>query len=169
MERVAGERLLVARRMFFVLVAVVGSVGVLVLGVQGQAQALAPHPPDATLKQGNRFLQHGYLSTYFWIDVVADGPLEYPSAVLVEPGTQLYIRLSENRCPERFRLRSRTSGRIDTFLRPVVRDGKIVAWDAYFRLKRADSHYYLNASGVWQGRGERGGDAYWQFHVETRS
>jgi hypothetical protein len=52
---------------------------------------------------------------------------------------------------------------------PVVRDGKTVAWDAYFRLERPDRHYYLGASGVWEGRGERGGDAYWQFHVKTRS
>jgi len=167
MERVAGDGLLVTRRMFFVLVAVVGVF--LVVGVQGQAQALAPHPPDATLKQGNRVIQHGNLVSYCWVPVCADGPPRYPSAVLVEPGTQLYIRLSENRCPERFWLRSRTSGRIDTTLRPVVRDGKIVAWDAYFRLERPDRHYYLNASGVWEGRGERGGDAYWQFHVKTRS
>jgi hypothetical protein len=166
MEKVAGERLLVARRMFFVLVAVVGVF--LVVGFQGQAQALAPHPPDATLKQGNRTLQHGNLSTYCWGRVCADGPQEYPTAVLVEPGTQLYIRLSEDRRPERFSLRSRAaSGRIDTILRPVVRDGKIVAWDAYFRLGRPDRHYYMNASGVWGG--ERGGDAYWQFHVKTRS
>ena len=52
MQRVAGERMSVAKRMIFVLVAVVGLVGVFLVGVQGQAQALAPHPPDATLKQG---------------------------------------------------------------------------------------------------------------------
>jgi hypothetical protein len=170
MERVAGERLSVARRMFFVLVAVVGSVGVFVVGVQGQAQALAPRPPDATLKQDNKTLQHGLSISYCWVPVCADGPSRYPTAVLVEPGTQLYIRLSENRRPERFSLtsRSRPSRRIDTTLMPVVRDGKTVAWDAYFRLKRPDRHYYLGAFGVWEGRGERGG-AYWQFHVKTRS
>ena len=169
MERVAGERLSVARRMFFVLVAVVGSVGVFVVGVQGQAQALAPHPPEATLKQGNRVLQHGSMMPYFWINRVADVVPQHPSAVPVEPGTQLYIRLSENRCPERFWLRSRTSGRIDPTLLPVVRDGKIVAWDAYFSLRRPDRHYHLRASGIWEGRGGGYGDVGWQFHVETRS
>jgi hypothetical protein len=169
MERVAGERLSVARRMFFVLVAMVGSVGVFLVGVQGQAQALAPHPPDAILKQDNRTLQHGSLMSYFWINRVVDVAPQHPSAVLVEPGTQLYIRLSENRRPERFSLRSRPSGQIDPTLRRVVRDGKTVAWDAYFRLERPDRHYYLGAFGVWKGSGGRSGDAYWQFHVKTGS
>jgi ABC-type uncharacterized transport system permease subunit len=31
--------------------------GVFVAGVQGQAKALASHPPDAILKQGNKILQ----------------------------------------------------------------------------------------------------------------
>jgi hypothetical protein len=169
MERVAGERLLVARRMFFVLVAVVGLVGVFVVGVQGQAQALAPRPPDAILKQDNRALQDGRLISYCWSNSCVDGVPRYPSAVLVEPGTQLYIRLSENRRPERFSLRSRPSGQIDPTLRRVVRDGKTVAWDAYFRLERPDRHYYLGAFGVWKGSGGRSGDAYWQFHVKTGS
>ncbi len=169
MERVAGERLLVARRMIFVLVAVVGLVGVFLVGVQGQAQALAPHPPDAILKQGNRTLQHGSLISYFWSNITADFAPQHPSAVLVEPGTQLYIRLSENRLPEQFSLRSRPTGRIDTTLRPVVRDGKLVAWDAYFRLERPDLHYHLRASGTWEGRGGRGGYVDWLFHVKTRS
>jgi hypothetical protein len=170
MERVAGERLLVARRMFFVLVAMVGSVGVFLVGVQGQAQALAPHPPDAILKQDNRTLQHGSLMSYFWINRVVDVAPQHPSAVLVEPGTQLYIRLSENRRPEQFSLTARRpTRRIDTTLRPVVRDGKTVAWDAYFRLERPDRHYHLRASGAWEGRGGRSGDVDWLFHVKTGS
>jgi hypothetical protein len=169
MERVAGERLLVARRRFFVLVAMVGLVGVFLVGVQGQAQALAPRPPDAILKQGNRTLQDGSLISYCWGRSCVDGVSRYPSAVLAEPGTQLHIRLSENRRPERFSLRSRGSGRIERTLRRVVRDGKTVAWDAYFRLERPDRHYYLGAFGVWKGRGGHSGDAYWQFHVKTRS
>lgn len=140
-------------------------------GVQGQAQALAPHPPDTTLKQGTRTLQDGRLISYCWINRCADGVSRYPSAVLVDPGTQLHIRLSENRRPERFSLRRSWSPdgrerRIDTTLRRVLRDGKTVAWDAYFRLERPDRHYYLGAFGVWKGsRGSS--DAYWQFHVKT--
>ena len=88
------------------------------------------------------------------------------------PDTQLYIRLSENRRPKQFSLStSQTpdgrSRRIDTTLRRVVRDGKTVAWDAYFRLKRPEHQYYMGASGVWKGAGGRHGDAYWQFHVKT--
>ena len=73
MQRVAGERLLVTRRMIFMLVAVVGLVGVFLVGVQGQAQALAPRPPDATLKQDNRALQDGRLISHCWIDRCVDG------------------------------------------------------------------------------------------------
>src|SRR5215207_1105003 len=175
MQRVAGERLLVTRRMIFMLVAVVGLVGVFLVGVQGQAQALAPRPPDATLKQGNTILQDGRLISYCWIDRCVDGVSRYPSAVLVEPGTQLHIRLSENRRPDRFSLTSSRSPdgqsrRIDTTLRRVERDGKTVAWDAYFRLERPDRHYYLGAFGVWKNQsGTVRGDAYWQFHVKTQT
>jgi len=159
--------------MIFMLVAVVGLVGVFLVGVQGQAQALAPRPPDATLKQDNRALQDGHLISCCWIDRCVDGVSRYPSAVLVEPGTRLYIRLSENRRPKQFSLStSQTpdgrSRRIDTTLRRVVRDGKTVAWDAYFRLERPDRHYYLDAFGVWRDDGGRErGDAYWQFHAKT--
>ena len=175
MERVAGERLLVARRMFFVLVAVVGMVGVFVVGIQGQAQALSPRPPHATLKQDIRVLQHGRLLSYCWGDSCADGPPGYPSAVLVEPGTRLYIRLSENRRPKQFSLSTsqtpegRSPRRIDTTLRRVVRDGKTVAWDAYFSLERPERQHYMYAFGVWKGAGGGHGDASWDFHVKTGS
>jgi hypothetical protein len=172
MQRVESERLSVTRRMIFVLVAVVGLIGVLLVGVQGQAKALAPRPPHATLKQDIRALQDGRLISYCWGNSCADGPPRYASAVLVEPGTRLYIRLSENRRPKHFSLSTSQTPdgrfrRIDTTLRRVVRDGKTVAWDAYFRLERPEHQYYMGASGVWKGAGGRHGDAYWQFHAKT--
>ena len=171
MQRVEGAHQVVMRRIIFVLVAVVGLVGIFLVGVQGQAKALEPHPPDATMKQNLRALQNGHLVSYCWIWGCTDGLSRYPSAALVEPDTQLYIRLSENRRPKHFSLStSQTpdgrSRRIETTLRRVVRDGKTVAWDAYFRLERPDRHYYMGAFGVWEGsRGNS--DAYWQFHVKT--
>jgi hypothetical protein len=149
--------------------------GMFLAGVEGQAQALESHPPDAIMKHGNKILQDGRLISYCWIDRCADGVSRYPSAVLVEPGTRLHIRLSENRRPERFSLTgSRApdgqSQRIDTTLRRVERDGKTVAWNAYFRLERPDRHYYLDAFGVWKDDGGKvQGDAYWQFHLKTGS
>jgi hypothetical protein len=127
-----------------------------ILGIVGLYGTLVAHSarPDAP---------------YFWIDRIVDVAPQHPSAVLVEPGTQLYTRLSENRLPEQFSLRSRATGRIDTTLRPVVRDGKMVAWDAYFRLEHPDLHYHLRASGTWEGRGGRSGYVDWLFHVKTRS
>ncbi len=78
--------------------------GALVAGVQGQARALASRPPDAVLKQENRVLQDGRLISYCWIDRCVDGFSRYPSAVAVDPGSRLHIRLSENRRPDRFSL-----------------------------------------------------------------
>lgn len=149
--------------------------GALLAGVQGQARALASHPPDAVLKQENRVLQEGRLISYCWIDRCVDGFSRYPSAVPVDSGSRLHIRLSENRRPERFSLTSSgspegRSRRMDTTLRRVARDGKTVAWDAYFRVDRPDRHYYLGAFGIWSDNGGRvHGDAYWQFHLRTTS
>ncbi len=147
--------------------------GALLVGVQGQARALASRPPDAVLKQENRVLQDGRLISYCWIDRCVDGFSRYPSAVAVDPGNRLHIRLSENRRPDRFSLMGSQSPdgrsrRIDTTLRRVERAGKTVAWDVYFRVDRPDRHYYLGAFGVWSDKGGRvHGDAYWQFHVKT--
>ena len=149
--------------------------GVLLVGVQGQVRALASHPPDAILKQGNRILQDGRLISYCWANGCADGVSNYPSAVLVEPGTRLHIRISENKRPEEFSLAARRSPegqwrRIDTTLRRVERDGKTVAWAAYFRLQRPDRQYYMDAFGAWKDDGGRArGDASWQFHLKTGS
>jgi hypothetical protein len=172
MQRVESGRMSVTRRMIFVLAAVVGLVGIFLVGVQGQAKALEPHPPDATLKQNLRTLQGGHLVSYCWIGGCTDGLSRYPSDALVEPDTQLYIRLSENRRPKHFSLSTSQTPdgrfrRIDTTLKRVVRDGKTVAWDAYFRLERPEHQYYMGASGVWKGAGGRRGDAYWQFHAKT--
>jgi hypothetical protein len=148
--------------------------GVVLAGFQGQARALAPNPPEAILKQGNHILQDGRLISYCWINLCADGISNYPSADLVEPGTRLHIRLSENRRPEQFSLTSSRSPdgrqrRIETTLSPVKRDGKTVAWNAYFRLERPDRQYYIEAFGVWENRsGTARGDAFWQFHAKTR-
>jgi hypothetical protein len=149
--------------------------GCLLAGIQEPVRALASHPPDAILKQGNRILQNGRLISYCWINGCADGVSHYPSAVLVEPGTRLYIRISENQRPEEFSLAARRSPggqwrRIDTTLRRVERDGKTVAWAAYFRLQRPDRQYYVDAFGVWKDDGGRvRGDASWQFHLKTGS
>lgn len=147
---------------------------VLIVGVQGRAQALEPRPPDALLKQGDRTLQEGRRIAYCWIRRCVDGFEDrYPSAVLVEPGTQLRIRLTENRPPKRLSLTTSSSPdgptrRIDTTLRRVVRDGRTVAWDAYFRLERPDRQHYMEVFGVWRDDGGRErGDAFWQFHVKT--
>ena len=164
-----------AARLVLMALAMVLAGGVLLAGAQGRAQALASHPPDATLRQGGAILQEGRLISYCWSGRCVDGVSNYPSAVLVDPGTRLRIRLSENRRPEEFSLtrswsRDGQGRRIDTTLRRVVRDGKTVAWDAYFRVYRSDRHYYLDAFGAWKNQsGTVRGDAYWQLHVKTRS
>ena len=85
-----------ASRLAFLASALVLASGLLFAGVQ--AQALEPRPPDALLKQGDRTLQKGRPIAYCWtrgcVDYFED---RYPSAVLVEPGAQLRIRLTENK------------------------------------------------------------------------
>ncbi len=163
-----------ASQLVFVALASVLIGGAFLAGVQERAQALEPRPPDAILKQGDRTLQDGHRIAYCWTRGCVDNFEDmYPSAVVVEPGAQLRIRLTENKRPRQFSLessRSRdgSSRRVDTTLRRVVRDGRTVAWDAYFRLERPDRHYYLDAFGVWRDDGGRErGDAYWQFHAKT--
>lgn len=142
--------------------------GMFLVSVQEQAQALASRPPDAVLKQESRVIQDGRRISYCWTTGCSDGLSNYPSAVLVDSGSRLHIRISENERPDRFTLMSSQSPdgdsrRIDTTLRRVERDGKTVAWDAYFRVDRPDRHYYLGAFSEWNP-----GDAYWEFHVKTR-
>jgi hypothetical protein len=57
-------------------------------------------------------------------------------------------------------------------LKSAVRDGKTVAWDAYFEANRPDRDYFLVGDGHWTDRESCGGvDQYasWSFHVKTRS
>jgi hypothetical protein len=147
----------------------------LLVGVQGQGLALASHPPDAILKGDARKLQEGRLISYCWGDTCADGFPRYPAAVRVDAGSRLRIRLYEKERPDRVSLRSSPSPdgqwrRVDTVLRRVKRGGETVTWDVSFRVNRPDRHYYLDVFGIWNDAGGRAyGDAYWEFHVKTRS
>lgn len=60
---------------------------------------------------------------------------------------------------------------LGTTLKPVRYGGKTVGWDAVFRVKQPDRHYYLQTSGKWKrvphsrtGHGE----VTFNFRVRTR-
>ncbi len=155
--------------------------GVALVVLGGVAYAQASEPPKATLYEGETKLQAGRLGSYCWssggtgqcVDV---GRLLYPTMDRVEAGSVLHVRILDERKPNKFTvLASRDvdkwgypdgqTRRLDTTLRRVVEDGQTVAWDASFRVGQPGRHYYLNAFGIWDGIG----DAFWNFHVKTRS
>jgi hypothetical protein len=152
-------------------------------GTISVTQAQAARLFDPVLMKGQTVLQHGVFaySTWHlyedgaWSTYHADGPgmfLDvYPRADVVGAGRRLHIRLNKAQRPERFTITDHETGRhLETTLRPVERDGKTVAWDAYFRVNRPDHNYRLVTRGVWKplpdthiGYGYR----VYLFHVKT--
>ena len=151
--------------------------------VATQAQAVRSFDP--VLMKGQTVLQHGvfaYGTWHFyedgrWNTVYADGPGmdmtldEYPHAAVVGAGRKLHIRLNKAQRPERFTIKDHQTGRhLQTTLRRVQRDGKTVAWDAYFRVNRPGHKYYLDTRGVWkpvEGTHIGYGFRVFLFHVKT--
>jgi hypothetical protein len=59
---------------------------------------------------------------------------------------------------------------LDYTIRRVQRDGKTVAWNVFFRLPRAESHYYLDLYTQWKPAPDAGlsfYDTWYTFHVRT--
>jgi hypothetical protein len=57
-----------------------------------------------------------------------------------------------------------------TLVKSVVRDGKRVAWNVFFRLPRPESHYYLSLWTQWKRAPKTGivfHDTWYTFHVRT--
>ena len=172
--------------MTFMVVLTMATAAIAVGTAGAQASSSSETFPKTVLMKDNTELQNGrfiygtwhYYEAGSWNTVFADGFYGFPPSDVVRAGSTLHIRIDKPQRPENFTItayprldENGMSGdgerqRLATTLRRVERDGKTVAWDAYFRLKRPDRHYYLGAFGVWKGsRGSS--DAYWQFHVKT--
>ena len=138
--------------------------------------------------KGTQELQKGSPGSYCWTSPGGSGTWVYqcqdltsgyPAAERVKAGSRLRIRFLKEQRPidsslvahvERTKDGTATgkARRLTVRLRPVVEDGRTVAWDALFYVERPNRHYYLDASGTWEG--ERSGpeqDASWSFHVRT--
>jgi hypothetical protein len=154
-----------------------------------EARMPGPHPPKVVLMKGAKELQKGRYISYSWtnkdgLTVHADGVYSFRPAVSVRAGSRLHIRINKPQQPDKFRIVAYKGlnkqgwpirkGRLflDKTFRPVERDGKTVAWDVYFRVKRPDRHYYLETYEKWnepaEGTYTSYGDALRTFHVKTR-
>ena len=72
-------------------------------------------------------------------------------------------------------LEGQSRGEVAAKMRPVVRDGKTVAWDAVFTVDRPNALYRLMAEGHWRDRDCSVGPidpdqfARWTFRLKTGS
>jgi hypothetical protein len=160
-----------------------------VVAASAQAGSFNHYRPNLVLMKGKTELQNGRIWTstwhYYqrgWVGAIGDGFYSFPQADLVRAGSNLHIRLNKPQRPERFRITAYKNvdknkfpigdgQRLDASLKRVKRDGKTVAWNAFFRLNKPERHYYLETHGVWKrvpGTHISYGDAFWNFHVKTR-
>lgn len=156
------------------------------VGVQTSAYAHDHQPPKTVLMKGAKTLQTGRLGSYCWTnssgsecgDVAA---LFYPAADKVRAGSRLHVRILKAQKPEEFSVTAYHrvdewgwpvggTRQLEASLRRVVEDGRTVAWDAFFRVDRPNTLYYLSTFGIWKDADGGGNqDASWTFRVQTRA
>ena len=142
-------------------------------------------PPKTVLYKGQQELQTGRLGSYCWSSPSGPGlcvdvaEQSYPAADSVRAGSTPHVRILDGQRPEQFSISAHQKvdewgfpvgrkTRLDASLRRVVEEGRIVAWDVYFRVDEPGRHYYLNALGEWENGGGCGGGASFIFHVKTK-
>lgn len=134
--------------------------------------AASGSPPDTYLRSGGERLQKGVRGSYCWGDLCSEVINAYPTAVTVDEGARVRIRIRKARKPSELaisafrQVNDRGEGRgepetIDYRLVSHGSDGAVVAWDAVFRA-RGTRHFYLDVFGRWGGN-----DASWKFHFKT--
>ena len=173
-----------------VMVATMALAGTVLFAAQAWAGSFYDSPPKAVLMKYKTVIQarQAVYAHWFYYDE-EDGWVEYyydsaayfngtyPKAAVVGAGRRLHVRLRKPERPSSLRIvASRTkygqARRLQRTLRPVEQDGKTVGWEAFFRVKQPDRHYYIDVYPVWDEvpgtRTSYGDDtAYW-LHVRTR-
>ena len=162
------------------------------LGAQAPAQAHDHQIPKTVLKKGAKELQAGTrVMESSWDQLTGDDEClnvstiyrtRFPEADRVATGSKLRVRVFKSQRPDSFEVAAyRTvdengepsgQGRLlKRSLKPVVVDGRTVAWDAVFSVNRPDRDYYLVSEGRWQDSEGCQNDqfAHWSFHVKTRA
>lgn len=134
-----------------------------------------------TLQRGKHW--SGCWTTRFadgtYVTGCADGFPHFPRVDVVQPGTQVTIRIFKSQRP--IDLRIDAWRKVDRYgfvvgdaeqLRYKRRRARLaagVAWDFRFTVPEAGRHYYLSVTGVWRDEEGSSGlqDASWGFHVRT--
>lgn len=139
------------------------------------ATAAPSGPPHAVLRHEGSEIQNGRLGAYCWGDECTGGATKFPGRVIVSAGDKLRVRVAYRKRPTQVSLldyrnvgrdgyTKGSSRRVTTTIDPHERDGEVVAWDVFFRL-RGDRHHYLDLFLKWRN----GNDASWGFHVRTKT
>lgn len=164
------------------------------IGLVGQKSASAHDHliPKTTLMKGTRELQTGLkVVDSSWTQPAGNGEFvtqtasyiwRFPEVDRVAAESKLHVRLLKSQKPDTFSIiaypridQEGTPGGQGRLLRrslkPVVQDGRTVAWDVVFYVNSPLRDYYLVSEGHWKDRQGSDSDqwAHWSFHVETRS
>ena len=190
MERTAQMDIRESRKWAAVLFAAIflGAIGVFL--ASEPASAHDHHPPKTVLMKGGKELQAGRLTDEYrwsypsrngnacWTDE-AFGFLAFPKGLpTVAVGSTLKLRVYKGQEPRPMLIQEidregQPRGEVAARLRPVVRDGRTVAWDAVFTVDRLNTVYRLLAGGHWQERDcsvepvDPDEFARWSFRLKT--
>jgi hypothetical protein len=124
-------------------------------------------------------------AVYSWGWPKTDDTSGAPIADRVPAESKLRLRINKSQRPDAFDLMAypkviedqgywEPSGQgrpLRTSLKPVVEDGRTVAWDVVFYVNRPDKDYYLVSEGHWKDVHVSGAYqwAHWSFYVKTRN
>lgn len=169
---------------------ILGAVGVF---IHSQPAAAHDHePPETVLMKGSKELQAGRLTDeYRWSYPSPNGkvcwtddatiPFAFPkSSPTVAAGSTLKVRVYKRHEPGSMLIQEvdpegEPRGEVAAKMRPVVRDGKTVAWDAVFTVDRPNALYRLMVEGRWLDRDcsvepiDPDQFARWTFRLKTGS
>ncbi len=143
------------------------------------------HEPPSTAIRTESSLQRGRLGSYCWWRAAGYPGLygqqcvekirTFPRARSAPNSRRAVVRFLVAHRPRRIELfSSRTkNGRrrhVAFFVTPHKRDGRVVAYDANFRLPRRAGDYFLDASGRWLDRegSKKVQHAEWTFRLRLR-
>lgn len=175
----------------FLLTAMMLTLASVVLVGQEPAEAHDHRVPDTVLKKGARDLQAGRkVFESSWNQPAGNGDCvnqniiysgSFPEVDRVSAKSKLRVRILKAQRPDTFGVVTHPKATQDgqpagkgrvlpSTLRPVVEEGRTVAWDALFSVNLPNRDYYLITEGHWQDTQGCVGDqfAFWSFHVKTR-
>jgi hypothetical protein len=178
------------RAMLVVAAMTVALVGI---GLVGQEPASAHDHliPKTTLMKGATKLQTGLkVVDSSWTEPAGNGEFvtqtasyiwRFPEVDRVAEGSKLRVRVLKSQRPDTFSIiaypkvdEGAPSGQgrqLGASFKPIVKDGRTVAWDVIFHVDRPLRDYYLVSEGHWKDRQGSDSDqwAHWSFHVKTGS